>query len=221
MIRRIVLGASFLLLSVSASRATISFLIDGDQLRDSAGNAIGQSSLFVLVSSTTDLTFGAITEDSSTAVGSLLNGDDKILFRGDLATFGTGSNGVVSAATGGLTLDSGLLSGWTSGDPLALLWFPTLTTASGTIASGTTYGLYTNGTPVDGSDAWITPTDPTTDHALLFYTQAGSDLSPGAGASNLSSAGNASLTVAGIPEPSRALLGMIGLTALGLRRRRR
>lgn len=195
-------------------------LIDGDLLRNSSGTAIGQSSLFFLVSSTTDSIFGAIAENSSTAIGSLLNGDDKILFRGDLSNYG--ADGVLSTSTGSLTVNSGALTGWTSGDPLALLWFPTLTSGSGTIVAGTQYGLYTNASAVDGSDAWITPADPTTNHKLLFYTQgaSGGDLSPGAGASNLASAGNASLTVAGVPEPSRSLLGLIGLGVLALRRRR-
>ena len=218
MTRRILLCASMLLLAASPSKATISFLIDGDLLRDSSGTAIGQTSLFLLVSSTTDSIFSSITPDSSTAIGSLLNGDDKILFRGNLANYGV--NGVLSESTGSLTLNTGALTGWTSGDPLALLWFPTLTTGSGTIASGTTYGLYSNASVVDGSDAWITPSDPTTNHKLLFYTQAGSELSPGAGASNSASVGNASLTVGAVPEPSRSLLGLIGFGVLALRRRR-
>lgn len=206
--------------SITSSHASISFLIDADLLKNSSGTAISQSSLFLLVASTTNSTFEAISADSSTAVGSLLNGDDRILFRGDLL----GSpvvDGVLQVATGGLTLNSAPLTDWTVGDPLALIWFPTLTSGSGTIAAGTTYGRYTNASSVDGSDAWITPSDPTTDHALLFYTQDGSELSPGAGASNAASVGNASLTVAGaVPEPGRFMLGLLGMMGLVIRRRR-
>jgi hypothetical protein len=219
MTRRILFCAASLLLAASPLNATISFLIDGDLLKDSGGGAIAQSSLFMLVSSTTDGTFSPIIADSSTAVGSLLNTDDRILFRGDLLG-NPNANGVLQVATGGLSLNAGLLTNWTAGDPLALLWFPTLAAGSTTIPAGTTYGRYTNASAVDGSDAWITPSDGTSDHNLLFYTKDGVELSPGSGAANLAPAGNASLTVAAIPEPSRSMLGLIGLGVLALRRRR-
>ena len=217
MTRRILLCASLLLLAISPASATISFLIDGDSLKDSTGGALGQSSLFMLVSSTTNGTFEAITEGSFTAVGSLLNADDRILFRGDLLG-SPNVNGVLQVGTGALTLNTGLLTNWTVGDPLALLWFPTPTAGSNTIPAGTKYGLYTNASAVDGSDPWITPADGTTDHSLLFYTTDGLNLGPG---SNPASAGNASLTVAAVPEPSRSMLGLIGFGMLALRRRRR
>jgi MYXO-CTERM domain-containing protein len=220
MTRRILLCASLLFLVISPASATIAFLIDGDTLKDSTGGALGQSSLFMLVSSTTNGTFEAITEGSFTAVGSLLNADDRILFRGDLLG-SPNVNGVLQVGTGALTLNTGLLTNWTVGDPLALLWFPTLTAGSNTIPAGTKYGLYTNASAVDGSDPWITPADGATDHNLIFYTKDGSELSPGAGATNLAAAGNASLTVDAVPEPSRSMLGLIGFGMLALRRRRR
>ena len=217
MTNRILLCSTLLLLAISPASATISFLIDGDSLKDSTGGALAQSSLFMLVSSTTNGTFDAITEGSLTAVGNLLNADDKILFRGNLLG-SPDANGVLQIATGALTLNAGSLTNWTVGDPLALLWFPTLTVGSSTIPAGTKYGLYTNASAVDGSDPWITPADGTTDHSLLFYTTDGLNLGPG---SNPASAGNASLTVAAVPEPSRSMLGLIGFGMLALRRRRR
>ena len=188
-------------------------------LRDSSGSTAPTSSLFLLVSSTSNAAFQDIVAGSSTAIGSLLNGDDRVLFKGDLSSYGNG----VMTVNPTLDLSNPLLTGWTSGDPLALLWFPTLTTASGTIAAGTAYGLYTNASAVDGSAAWVTPSNPATNYKLLFYTQGGSgdDLSPGATASNAAIAGNASLTVDAAPEPSRSMLGLIGLGMLALRRRRR
>lgn len=217
MTRRILLCASLLFLVISPASATIAFLIDGDTLKDSTGGALGQSSLFMLVSSTTNGTFDAITEGSFTAVGSLLNADDRILFRGDLLG-SPNVNGVLQVGTGALTLNTGLLTNWTVGDPLALLWFPTLTAGSNTIPAGTKYGLYTNASAVDGSDPWITPADGTTDHSLLFYTTDGVNLGPG---TNPAAAGNASLTVDAVPEPSRSMLGLLGFGMLALRRRRR
>lgn len=207
-----------LLLAASSSEATISFILEADLLRNSTGAAAPDSSLFLLVSSTTNSTFDALSEGSLTSIGSLLNGDDRILFKGDLSSYGNG----IMTVNPTLDLANPLLSGWTQNDPLALLWFPTLTTGSSSIPAGTTYGLYTKALSSDGSDPWITPADGVTNHKLLFYTQGGSglDLSPGAGATNLASVGNASLTVGAIPEPSRSLLGLLGLGVLALRRRR-
>jgi hypothetical protein len=208
---------SLIVFAANHSHASISFLVQGDLLKDSGGAAMAQTGLVLLVSSTVDATFDSVLAGSSTSIGSTLNGgDDKVLFRADLSSFGV--NGVLDLATGALDLSS--VSGWNTGDPLALLWFPTLAMASSTIDEGVQYGFYRNASAVDGTQAWVTPADPTSNYLLGFFTQDGAELSPGGGAANLASAGNASLTVAAIPEPSRALLGMIGLIALGLRRRR-
>lgn len=200
------------------SQASISFLVQSDLLKDSGGTAMVQTGLVLFVSSTTDSTFDSILAGSSTSIGSSLNGgDDKVLFKADISNYMV--NGVLDRATGALDLSS--VSGWNTGDPLALLWFPTLTTASSTISAGTEYGFYRNAAAVDGTQAWVTPADPTSNYLLGFFTQDGAELSPGGGAANLASAGNASLTVGGaVPEPSRSLLALIGFGVLALRRRR-
>ena len=205
-----------LILFTANSQASISFLIQGDLLKDSAGNAMAQSGLVLFVSSTADAIFDGITAGSATSIGSSLNvGDDRVVFKTDLSSFGT--NGVLDLTTGALNLSS--VTGWNTGDPLGLLWFPTLTAASTTIPAGTQYGFYTNANAVDGTQAWVTPTDPTNNYRLGFFTKDGVELSPGSGAANSASAGNASLTVA--PEPSRSMLGLIGFGMLALRRHRR
>jgi len=179
---------------------------------------MSQSGLVLFVSSTADSTFDSILAGSSTTVGSTLNGsDDKIIFRTDLSSYG--ANGVLDLTTGALDLST--ISGWNTGDPLALMWFPTLTTASSTITAGTEYGFYRNSTAVDSTQAWVTPADPTSNYLLGFFTKDGSELSPGASASNVASVGNASLTVGGVvPEPGRFMLGMLGMLGLVMRRRR-
>jgi hypothetical protein len=218
MIRRsLIITATVFGLSLTAN-ATVSFLIDGDLLKNSSGVAIPQNSLYLLVSSLNSSDFSAITDGSSTAVGSLLNSDDRIIARGNLTAFG--ENGVLNTSVTGLTLDStvgGANAGWNPGDPLALLWFPTLTTASATIGANTTYGLYSNLAAIDGSSSWVTPADATSNYKLFFYNQSGVSLFTG---SNSAASGNASLTVVGVPEPSRSLLGLIGLGVMALRRRR-
>ncbi len=207
---------SLAILGTNDMHASISWNIQADLLKNSGGVAMSTSGLVLFVSSTSDAIFDSILENSSTSIGSSLNGsDDKVLFRANLSSYG---NGVLDLATGDLNLSS--VTGWTSGDPLALMWFPTLTMASSTIAAGTQYGFYRNNVPVDGSQAWVTPGDPSSANALTFFTQDGVDFSPGAGAANPASAGNASLTVGAVPEPSRSLLGLIGIGVLALRRRR-
>jgi hypothetical protein len=219
MIKRTLLAVTVFLGFSFSANASVSFSIDGDLLKDSSGFAIGQNSLFLLVSSLNSANFDAIVAGSSTSVGSLLNTDDRIIARGNLSAFG--ENGVLNTTVLGTILDStagGSNAGWNPGDPLALLWFPTLTSASGTIGTGTTYGLYTNALAVDGSDPWITPADGVSNHRLYFYNQSGGSLVTG---SNSAASGNASLTVVAVPEPSRSLLGLIGFCMVALRRRRR
>jgi hypothetical protein len=206
--------AIFVLVS-SLSQASISFNIQADKLKNADGTAaMNPNGLVLFVSSTSNLFFDPITAGSLTSVGSSLNGgDDIILFRSNLTT--SGFDGVLDIGTGDLSLAS--IPGWTTGDPLALLWFPTLTLASTTIGAATPYGLYTMAVPIDGSSTWVTPTDGLSAVPLYFFTADGSDYGPG---SNPALAGNASLTVGAVPEPSRTLLGLIGLVVVALRRRR-
>jgi MYXO-CTERM domain-containing protein len=209
---------SLIVFTAEHSQASISFLVQGDLLKDSGGNAMAQSGLVLFVSSTSDATFSSVAAGSFTAINSSLNGgDDRVVFKTDLSSFGT--NGVLDLATGDLNLST--VTGWNTGDPLALLWFPTLTTASSTIPEGTQYGFYRNAAAVDNTQAWVTPADPANNYLLGFFTKDGVELSPGPGAANLAAAGNASLTVDAAPEPSRSMLGLIGFGMLALRRRRR
>ncbi|WP_009965535.1 PEP-CTERM sorting domain-containing protein [Verrucomicrobium spinosum] len=197
--------------------ATITFLMQADLLKDSNGVAMSQDGVFMLVASTADATFQPILAGTSTAVGSTFGLDDRILFVGDLGSFGV--DGVLDAT---IAIDSTLFAGLTTNDPLALYWFPTLTTGDTSIGEGTTYGFYTNAVAVDGSSAWLTPADPTSNYSLGFFTKDGSELSPGIGASNLASAGNAANTVSAVPEPSVSVLAMAGamFAVFGRRRRR-
>lgn len=209
-----------LLATATTSNATVTLGIQADELRDAAGNPLGATGLFLLVSSTSDAAFGTLAADSSTAIGSLIAGtDDRVVFRGNLqSSFANyGANGVLDVSATGLDLSSA--TGWSQGDPLALLWFPTLTVGSATIPSGTPYGFYTDAVGIDGSAAWTTPADAGSVN-LAFYTAGGANLSTG---SNPAAAGNASFTVGGggvVPEPSRTMLGLFGFLGLALRRRR-
>jgi MYXO-CTERM domain-containing protein len=201
----------FFIASIASVQAgTISFDLQAESLKDGSGTALSVNGLVLLVADTSQNGFATIFEGSSLALNSSLNaGDDRVLARFDLTT-----NNIPGFLFENPSITYG--SGWDIGDPLALLWFPTLTTASSTADAGTSYGFF-SGPPLNGSDPWITPADGSSAYKLYFNTTDGANI-PGTHAANL---GNASLTVGAIPEPSRALLGMVGLTALGLRRRRR
>lgn len=205
-----------LFVGLAPLNATITFLLQADLLKDSSGVAMPQEGVYMLVASTADSSFQSLIAGASITAGSLLGADDRVLFKGDLSGFGV--DGVLDAT---IAIDSGLFAGLSQNDPLALFWFPTLTTADTTLAAGTSYGVYTNPIAVDGSNPWLTPVDPTSNYSLGFFTKDGAELSPGSGAANAASVGNASLTVSAVPEPSVSMLAMAGAMFAVLGRRRR
>lgn len=198
---------------IADSDATISFLITGDTLRDSAGAAVDFSSgLALLVADTAADGFGAVLP-SSVGAGDIVNGaDDTIVWKGDFTTFAT--DGVVNANPTGLNLGGG----WDSGDPLALYWFPTGGPAAASVAGGDPYGFYTSVTGQDGSDPWITPTDGTLNHTLTVLTASNSGFF---GAGTVPDGSTASALRVAIPEPAAAsFLLLTGGLCLARRRRR-
>src|SRR5215207_4465416 len=120
---------SMLLALSIESQATVSFLIQADLLTDRNGVPIPNDAMVLLVASTTDSTFGYPWTSSyiPAQVGARLqpDGDDYIVYRThiDTAAHGFGP-GVLDVATRGLHLES--IPNWNPGDPLMLMWFPTL-----------------------------------------------------------------------------------------------
>jgi hypothetical protein len=204
-----VIVTSLMLGFVNIASAVVSFNIKGELLKNSSGTAAATSTLAFLVADTNSNGFGAVSLNASTSAGSFLNGsDDQILGRFDLSTFATA--GVLSTSLTGITV--------AQGTPLALYWFPTLTLASSTVTGGSTYGSYVGGTAVNGSSVWTAPANGTSLYKLFYYNADATTLN--AGGANASNTGNASFTVAAVPEPSRVMLLGLGLGAFIVRRRR-
>lgn len=196
--------------------ASITINVNADYLKNASGSAaIPANALVILVADTGNDGFGSIASGASLGLNGAIDGaggDDLVLARWT-AGGSSGEAGAFYDSSGPLTFP-GSTTNWSVGDGLALVWFPTLTTGSTTATEGSAYGLY-SGPGSTGSAPWTTPGDGST-ITLNMLTTDGS-FSTG----NLpANTGNASLSVAGVPEPSRAILGLMGLSVLFLRRRR-
>ncbi|MEM7387527.1 MAG: PEP-CTERM sorting domain-containing protein [Verrucomicrobiota bacterium] len=209
------------------------FNLAGDWLADSSGNGLSNNSLVVLVASL-DPTDGFAAPDSS----SFVPGDDDII----LSSFGTFDwGGALNAGsfTDNPAIDLGSISkgGETldAGDPLALFWFPTLTTAdlgSGP-GTGTSFGMFHSATPVSGGDSWFVPVS---NSATIDLTIAASDPgnvnTPSGGDVAILNPAKDNVTTfdltanmvtmdpGAIPEPSTGILLLLGSGILFLRRQR-
>ena len=202
------------------AKASVTIAVNADLLQTAtAGTAAPTSGLVMLVAdtSTTSGSFNSssIQAGTSLAVGANIMTNDVILKEWSIG----GSSGTAGAFYD--TTNALSTSGLSTGNPLALLWFPTLTTSSSTATASAPYGIYTgpgNNGSGDTSAAWSVPAAGST-VTLDMYT-ANAAFGPYNGPL-AASAGVASLTVSGAPEPSRAILAALGMGARLLRRRRR
>lgn len=145
------------------------------------------------------------TLDNTVTPGNFVSGTNFVLAAGGFNTNG-GTNE---------TLTSFNVTTGTTGDELALRWFPQITYAQyqgGTLTlSGQYFGSYApspQGSTPDGGSVWTLPASGQT-ISLNFFTS-NSDF----GGSQAPSAGYASSQITSVPEPSA--LAMIGLSLAGL-----
>jgi MYXO-CTERM domain-containing protein len=203
----------------SALHGATTFTVDlqADSLRTSGG-VLASTGVVMLVADTSGAgSFGAVQPGASFSPGSFLDSGNKelVLFKSTIS--GTGLAGAFAGFTPSITPGVGTFSSLSSGNPLALLWFPALSESSTQASSGNSYGIYTGNGVANGSSAWVTPSSTSSGYKLYMFTQS-AQLSTG---TNPNAIGNATLTVTAAPEPSRAILAALGLGLITLRRRRR
>lgn len=199
-------------MSSSLVTAAVTIEIQADALRTSGGTAAPLSTLVMLVADTGNNGFGQILSGQTLSVNSILGGsDDRIVGIFDLSLNET--PGYFGGSIQGMDLST--IDGWSGGDGLALVWFPTLDMDDLGLATnaGTSYGIFSG--PEASGNPWITPNSDTL--FLEFFNQGGV-VNPG---TLPAAAGNASNTVSAVPEPSVSVLAMAGAMFAVLGRRRR
>lgn len=161
--------------------ASVTINFTAGDLRDFDGsNLVSSGALVVIGVSTLD---GSFATPSPTG---FFSGDDVEIYRGNVSP-----DGQFTGSLSGVNYSS--IANWTAGDPLAIYWYPTLTTASTAPEVGVSYGTFRTDSVQSGSEiAWISPSDGTTS-ALSFVTAS-------LGGDNPDALGYASNLV--VPEPS-------------------
>lgn len=223
-----IIGALFAgVASITSSFAAISIDFAFAQLRDSTQQA-ENGMIFILVAANGLGELPSLDGEDflgfSLETGDVLGNDSKIFFSGSTANNGIG-DGEASGFADNLTGTnydadpSGLLGSAEAGSAWGLFWFSGVTDSTQTVVAGTMFGFYQNST-VDsaspyGNTAMVLPSSGSVE---VGYYDAG--LIGGSSTANTPSVSDFSANFTVVPEPSATLLGLIGVGALFLRRRR-
>lgn len=208
MIKKI-FGAITLLGLAIGAQAQVTIQLNLDGLLDQLGGYSPTSSLVLVVADVDGNGFGldSIAAGQSLTAGSYIgDSNDYVVFVGDLSAFsepGVGQLGVNGAQT---TTD------WTAGDQLAVVWFPSLTTASATVVDGSSYGYIT-------STIFVTPANGGTATYQIITAAAKGYSEPDEFTYSASTVeATASFVVGGsaVPEPSTIALVLGGILVLTL-----
>lgn len=187
--------------------ATASVTIDFDispVYQAGGAQQVAAGSIGVLVADTGGGGFasGSALIGATLSNGSLLGGDQILrVFQASDLDIGAGVSMGFNDSIG-LTYGGGLAAG----TALAFYWFPTVSELGATLVGGESYGFYRSDIVESGSDmAFALPAD-----------------TGGAYTLSVSGIGNSlqANSVAGVPEPGRVVLALLGLLGLSLRRRR-
>lgn len=198
--------------------AELTIQLDMARLYTAGGSSqVADGTIGVLVANTSGGGFGqgASLVGAELSAGQLLGGN-RILGTlqafdvSDAGDFGFGQPVTVSDFTG-MTFGSSNGSG---GTELAVYWFPGITTAGSIVSEGQSYGYFRSDTvDIDaGSNISFNLPADGGNYSLVAYE---TDLGGSFDAANFQAN-----SVAGIPEPSRMILAMLGFVGLMFRRRR-
>jgi hypothetical protein len=210
------------LFSYQAAMGSVTLDIQTGALRTSGGTIIPANTTMILVADTDGFSplAGLSTEllNLSLTAGSTFGTNGKILNVvgasdiNELGNFGYVFNPTLNLTDLGLTGGSG-----TTGTDLAVLWFPGLTgTAAQTLGNGQSFGFYRSDTIDSASGGSFTFNVPPETSNVSIYA-----VDPNVGGGIAPSTFNATGTVGAVPEPSRAVLTILGLAGLIIRRRRK
>ena len=151
---------------VAPAIAKVSFSLDVEALSNAGGTALSTTGLLVLVVDTGGDGFAGPT------AGNLASGNDKVVQSWDLAEAGPGETAITLLTEGGVTWDAE----WSEGDPLALYWFPNLSSSSMSPAADEAYGVFTDSAGIGSGDDWQMPADGTFLHSLKLFTETATKL---------------------------------------------
>jgi len=199
--------ASVSALAAASAQASVTIAFNADSLRTSDGTPAPTDTLAMLVADADGLGFGALSAGSINQFDTIGSGD-VVVARFDFSTFAT--PGVIFEAPSGINL-----TGFDTGDELAIVWFPGLTTADTAIAQGQSYGLLS-------SSAWTVPSDGGTATGYqVISTSNNGFFGPTPETLNVTDVQSQAAFTA-VPEPRAyaAIAGALALGALTLRRRR-
>lgn len=202
-------------LSKLASAATVNIQISqGANQATNFANAAGSASnglVWGLMISSSDNVFSALPENfqlSNNLGGSLIPTTDDYfisssIFTSQGTTADSGNFGKINIMNG-IVISVPATNALVPGNRFAIVWFDsTVTSSTQALAGGTQYGLLTNST-------FVLPAAAGTTNVSSFFS---------ASPDPVKTANTFTVPTASVPEPSAALLGMLG--ALGLLRRRR
>lgn len=204
------------LLLAANARATVTIDFQLATALDSTSAPVAANTIGILVADNygTGLPTAAELLGAVLSNGSLI-GDSTILRVFQAADLGVNQFGFADSLT--LALGSGITGGaGTAGTDLGFYWFPGITTIGATVSGGQSYGFYRSDTVATGDGSTMSYNVPSDPSSSSLYT-----LTPDLMGSTPSTSLVANLTVASAaPEPSRLMLGVMGLGAFLMRRRR-
>ena len=216
------LTLSGLFFSAASSFGSVTLQMEIANVRDSSGALVSAGSIGVLVADTTSSGFATgqtgITDWAGTTLtaGNTVSGHSNEQILAVFQANNSLATGMGFTGNGG-SVNFNLTGGISAGQNMELVWFPTISTVGSVVPSNVSQvGFYTNPTAnavSGGNTGFVVPADGA-NKPLAYFD---SVIATGSG---VSQANLSATAVTAAPEPSRALLALIG-TGLTLFIRRR